>query len=69
MATFAIILNKCEISFTEDKIYKPQFFENKSKIHVFLKRNNLWFILITLNKKLPLCYLIKFLEIMALKVR
>ena len=69
MATFAIILNRCEISFDQDSTFKPQFFQNKQKVHVFLKKHNLWFVLVSLEKTFPVFYLARILEFIALKVR
>ena len=68
MATFAIILNKCEISFEQDQVFKPQYFENRNKLHVFLKKNGLWFILISLEKTYPVHHLARILEFISLKV-
>lgn len=46
IATLTIILNKSEISWNDND--KPLFFENDTKIHAFLKRYNLWFLIISL---------------------
>jgi hypothetical protein len=68
MATFAIILNKCEMSFGQDEVFKPQYFENKNKLHVFLKKNGLWLILISLEKTYPVSHLARTLELISHKV-
>ena len=54
IATLTIILNKSEISWNDND--KPIFFENENKIHTFLKKHNLWFLIICLEKK-ELCFL------------
>ncbi len=68
MATFAISLNKSEISWDHTSTDTPLYFENDNKVIVFMKRNRLWYISICLDKKYSPSYLYKYLELMSVKV-
>lgn len=51
-ATLSILLNKCSLSiYGEKKKKMPYYFENHGKLFVFLKKHNLFFVLIDLEKK------------------
>lgn len=62
VATFSILLNKAEISWTSED--QALFFQNQGKKILFHKANSLWFVLITFND-LPVMFMRKNLEILA----
>lgn len=68
MATFAISLNKSEISWDQNTQDTPLYFENDDKLIVFMKKHRLWYVAICLDKKYNAAYLYKLLELMDVKV-
>lgn len=68
MATFAISLNKSEISWDQNTLDTPLYFENEDKLLVFMKKHRLWYIAVSLDRKYSAAYLYKLLKLMDVKV-